>query len=87
MSLQVSQVKMHSDGRPDIQEVVTYCASRLRASLLKISDDTRTQRKWWQTCFIHELVSVVHSVRFTLDLKNLFSLSNSHCPTLAWLQP
>ena len=72
MSSQVSNVPMHADGPADIQEVVTYCASRLRASLVKISDDTRTQRKWWQTCFIYELVSVLPSVRFTVDSRPVF---------------
>ena len=43
---------------PDIQEVIDYCASRLRASIPKISDDRLTPRSWWQVCFVLELVSV-----------------------------
>lgn len=67
MRLPVNHSHMHPDGTTNIQEVITYCASRLRASLLKISDDTRTQRKWWDACFMQEMVSVIPQSISTFD--------------------
>jgi hypothetical protein len=56
--LPMTHFSMDPDVSAKIQEVVNYCASRLRAALLKMSPDTRTQRKWWHSCFMHELVGV-----------------------------
>jgi hypothetical protein len=55
----------------NIQEVVNYCASRLRASVIKLGDNRRTARSWWQVCFLLELVSVARAVRPKLILQSL----------------
>lgn len=48
---------MNVQTSPDIQEVINYCASRLRAAVPKITDDRHTTRSWWHVCFVLELVS------------------------------
>ena len=53
---------MSAYNSPNLQEALNYCASRLRAAVVKISDDRHPRRSWWNVCFMLELVSVRASV-------------------------
>jgi len=51
-----------------VQEVVNYCASRLRAAMIKVTNPDSRPRPWLQTSLIQELVGACNTALFVLFL-------------------